>query len=231
MAVSTIRHDEVVPEKIRRAPVTVIGVGAIGSRVGASLIELGMQRVTFIDFDHIELHNLANQIFNYEDLGLSKVEGMMNFFKAKTGHDPDDEYVFLEAKLEKDTSVVRYVRGTVFLLVDSMEQRKTIVEDILENNVNVRTVIDVRMASTHGNVLTFDPHDPDEVQGWKDTLIDDDAAEVSACGTSLTVGPTAAIFANIAVWQMINSRQAAGAVSPKINGFLVPNIFASENLK
>lgn len=229
--VSTIRHDEVFPRPYRNYQMTIIGAGAIGSRIFASLVELGMKRVTVIDFDDVESHNLANQIFMNRDIGRPKVAGCLNFYRDKTGNAPDDNYKFLIDKVGEGRTVDEEVKGIVFLAVDSMEQRRAIIDKVVRGNTAVLRVIEVRMAASHGNVLNFNPHDPKELEGWIGTLVNDDEAEESACGSSLTVGPTAAILSNIAVWQMMSSLQAPEAVDPKVNIFLVPTIVATEQLK
>jgi len=228
MGISTIRHDEIFPAKFRRRPITIIGAGAIGSRIFAALVELGMEKVTIVDFDNVEPHNLANQIFLHRDIGDPKVAGCWEFYKDKTGHEPDENYHFIEGRVPEDFN---QLKGIVFLVVDSMEQRRAIFDTAILDNTDVTAVIEVRMAASHGNILTFNPHDGDEIDGWINTLIDDDKAEASACGSSLTVGTTASILANTAVWQMMNLLQAPAAVEPKINAFLVPVTYATEQLK
>lgn len=193
----TTRHAQIIdPYKIN-PPITIIGCGAIGSRVFMALVELGMTRITCIDFDHVEPHNLANQAFLDKHIGQPKVHGLKDLYELKTGRPTPDTMLFGNLRLPHDDVTPE---GIVFLAVDSFAARLEIARTFMPENVF--RVFDFRMASTHGNVLSFSPGSATE--RWMETLGDDDEAEVSACGTSISVGPTASLIANIGVWQFIN---------------------------
>lgn len=219
---STIRHHEIFNPQENDTRIDIVGAGAIGSRVFASLAELGLTNINTYDFDTVEPHNIANQIFNHSDIGSLKVDGLRRWYQNKLGTNPPTTMHFVNEYVDKNTPLA----GTVFLLVDSMEQRKAIFNHCLANNPNIYRVIDVRMAATHGNVFMFHPHS-DEADRWADSLIDDNDAEVSACGSPFSVGPTAAILANIAVWQYIHAKTNVEAVDPIINIFLKPLAIAT----
>ena len=221
---STVRHDEVFPPRLHHLPINIIGAGAIGSRVFAALFELGLDTISTFDFDDVEAHNLANQIYGNADVGTRKVTALAHWAETKLDvRRLPDTLHFRDKRVERGTELI----GTVFLLVDSMEQRRKIFEECIVDNYNVPRVIDVRMASTHGNVFTFNPHSQGEQ--WLATLIDDDQAEVSACGTSLTVGTTASILSNIAVWQFMHSVTNPEARDDIINVFLKPLTIATSS--
>jgi hypothetical protein len=62
------------------------------------------------------------------------------------------------------------------------------------------------MGSTHGTVFSINPFDEKDRKAWYSTLVDDtdeDLIELSPCGTTLSVGTTASLIANYAVWQMM----------------------------
>lgn len=50
-----------------RVRVGVIGLGSVGSLVAESLSRVGMQRLTYIDFDHVEIRNLDRTLGATED--------------------------------------------------------------------------------------------------------------------------------------------------------------------
>ena len=64
-------------------------------------------------------------------------------------------------------------------------------------------MIETRMGADQGRVYTVNPTRPAQVKGWEETLYDDDFAEVSACGSTISVGPTAEYLSGLAVWQLI----------------------------
>lgn len=195
---SIIRHQEIFDPAKHEIPVTIIGAGATGSRVFEALVNLGVRDITVFDFDTVEEHNLANQLFVKEDISEPKVDGLVRWFKRKTGGSPPPSINLRQHKVTNETPKEQ-IGGIVFLLTDTMASREEIYEHCLKDNIQVISVIETRMASAYGDVYTFDPN----LQGeqWKKTLIKDDEAEVSTCGSSISVGSTASVIANWAVWQ------------------------------
>lgn len=203
MSISTIRHDMIFnASKFKNMPINIIGVGATGSRIWLSLVELGLTNIKVFDFDYVEPHNLANQIYLTSHVGQSKVDGLKDYYKMKTGMNPPKEMEFFEEKIQKDSDFT--IEGVLFLLTDTMESRKEIYDNFIEGNNRLLHVIETRMASSYGNVNTFDPYDSVQCERWVGSLINDEDAEVSPCGASISVGPTASIIANMAVWQFIH---------------------------
>jgi molybdopterin-synthase adenylyltransferase len=48
--------------KLKNAHIVLFGLGGIGSNIALALAELGVGRITAIDFDRVELHNLNRQV-------------------------------------------------------------------------------------------------------------------------------------------------------------------------
>lgn len=210
------RHKDVIDTSKIKTPIHIIGAGATGSRLFASLVELGFTDISIYDFDEVENHNLANQLFLYEDIGKLKVEALRDWARAKLGHELEG-LNFIDAALPDSNYPLA---GTVFLLTDTMTSRREIYDACLKDNFEVYRVIETRMASSYGNIYMFNPHvDGDK---WLETLIDDDDAETSACGTSISVGSTASIIANMAVWQFKLALTDPVAAENKIDIFLKP---------
>ena len=221
MTINTARHkDYFDPFKHRITPITIIGAGATGSRVFEALINLGLTDITVYDPDVIESHNLANQLYINDEVGIAKVSGLFNWEELNTGVARDRKY-FQQKRVEGNMK--SEVKGIVFLLTDTMSSRKEIWENSLRFNSQVSLVIETRMSLTHGNVMMFNPQDAKESKQWVDTLIDDDAptTDVSLCGTALTIGTTACIIANLAVNQMIHHMRGDDP-DPVIEVFLEP---------
>jgi molybdopterin/thiamine biosynthesis adenylyltransferase len=219
MGISTIRHDEVFPVHKYDYPVTVIGVGAIGSRVGMALVELGLTKLTFIDFDEVEAHNLANQAFMDCHIGVSKVYAMEDLVRMKLGYVPDT-MTFLQEKVTPESQTINH--GTVFMCVDSIEARRMLIEKFKQDD-STFNVFDTRMASTHGNVVYVNMIDELSTRKYfKNLPENDDNTELSACGSTLTVGTTASLIANLAVWQFMHLRHEPAAMEENIEIFFKP---------
>ena len=223
MAISTIRHESIINPRIDNPPFTIVGCGAVGSRIFMSLIELGMTRIRCIDFDYVEPHNLANQAFMHEHVGMNKGEALQFLYETKTG-EPCPSTITAHIAHIPDPAI--HLDGILFLIVDSFASRREIIESLTAPLPYY--VIDTRMASTHGNAIGFSPSDPQQVEAYLATLGDDDTAEQSACGTSITVGPTASIIANLAVWHAINFIVDPGANDPWLEVFTKPAMLTTK---
>lgn len=60
--------------KLARTRVTVCGAGAIGSNLVDNLVRQGFRRITVIDFDRVEVHNVGTQTYAESDAGVHKVD-------------------------------------------------------------------------------------------------------------------------------------------------------------
>lgn len=207
------------PAPHKKIPVHIIGVGATGSRVFMALVELGVTNIHVHDFDIVEAHNLANQIYNASDVGKLKVDACKDAYKLKTGQEPPASMTFNSGAVPNDNVKIE---GIVFLLTDTMASRREIYNSCLKKNEDIFCVIETRMASSYGNILVFEPFIGKQGDKWEATLTDDAVAEVSACGTSISVGVTASIIANMAVWQFIHYLTDAAAVDTYSNIYLKP---------
>lgn len=213
-AINIMRHESVFNPSEHPYPIHIIGAGATGSRVFAALVELGMVNIHVYDPDVVEDHNLANQIYMVRDIGKPKVHGCAEFALAKLGS-PHESMMFHERTVTETFIRAGNVQGgIVFLLTDTMASRREIVNTLAsrcfgttEQQITAPIlIIETRMASTHGAVLSLNPFDKNAHKRWLSTLVDDsntDAIELSPCGTSLSVGTTASLIANYAVWQMM----------------------------
>lgn len=222
--ISITRHMSIFnPIDFHEIPIHIIGCGATGSRIFMSLVELGCTNITCYDFDNVEAHNLANQAFIYEHIGVPKVDALQHLYTLKTGAESPDTMHFINACVGKLNPFK--LDGIVFLLTDTMASRKEIYEECI--TADVQCLIETRMASTHGNVFCVEPT---QFPTWFSTLGDDEHMEVSPCGTSISVGPTANIIANLAVWQMIAFLTDPLGKTPRSDIYLKPLIVITEDL-
>lgn len=194
--VDPLRHRSVFsPDKFGCRQIDVIGAGATGSRIAMELAKLGVQNLHVWDFDEVEEHNIANQVFGVGDIGKSKVEALAERIENDTG-------LKIEAHNEEVTG--RHILGSiVFLLTDTMSSRKAIWEGALRYKPAVNAVIETRMGRDEGRVYTLSPTSPPEIELWESTLCEDEEASDSLCGARVTVGPTAVLVTAYAIWAFI----------------------------
>jgi len=191
-------------------PVHVIGAGATGSWITMLLAKLGIKDITVWDFDTVGEHNLPNQLFresysygteddfaNREsDIGENKAAAIADVAFDFTGID-------IKSKSTKVDGDTRGLEGIVFVLTDTMASRKEIWENCLMMNPNVKMVVETRMGLRDGRIYAVNPMNFDHVTEYEKTLYSDEDAEVSACGVSQSIAPTATFIASLAVWNVI----------------------------
>lgn len=62
--------------KLGQLCLTMGGAGAVGSHLVDNLARQGVRRLTVIDFDRVESHNIGTQIYTEGDVGAFKVEAL-----------------------------------------------------------------------------------------------------------------------------------------------------------
>lgn len=191
-------------------PVHIIGVGATGSFVALQLAKMGVRDLHVWDFDVIEEHNIANQVYGLNDIGKLKVDALAEMIKLQTGLE-------ITTHDEKVTASHKHsLRGVVFVLTDSMSSRKDIFS-ALKFNPMISLVVETRMSIDCGRIYTINPMRAQEVLPYEKTFYDDSEAEVSFCGSSLSIVNSAMNIASYAVWSIVKDFKAL----PQTNELLI----------
>jgi len=139
------RQADIVPRKrILECTATVIGVGAIGRQVAIQLTAIGVPHIQLVDFDHIDLSNLATQGYMQNELNQPKVDATAEYCR-RINHDLQVEVVF--DKFKRTTPV----GNSVFCCVDSIVTRKHIWDAVKDD---VEFFVDGRMSAEVLRVIT-----------------------------------------------------------------------------
>lgn len=143
-------------------PITLVGVGGVGSRVAEGLVRLGcgthLSPIKMFDPDTFEEKNIKNQLVTPQYVGEKKVLAVALQLWA------------INPKLYLDTTdceVNRHIKlntPIVFLCLDSMAARREIIEHCL--GPTVRCVIETRMDSEAGISFCFDPRIIRHREAW-----------------------------------------------------------------
>ncbi len=184
------------PEK-DDARIHIVGCGSVGSTVAENLARCGVTKMTLWDFDKVEPHNIANQMFRQQDVGKLKVDALKDIL---TDINPE---IADHIELKPDGWKGRLMSGYIVLAVDSIELRRQIVEQHMDSPY-VKAMFDVR------TLLTGAQHYAaawDDLKMKKDFLASmqfshDEAAEetpVSACGVTLGVATTVRLISALCV--------------------------------
>jgi molybdopterin/thiamine biosynthesis adenylyltransferase len=212
------RHSELFDAEKFDDAVTVIGAGATGSWLVLQLANLGITNITVYDFDTVEEHNVPNQLYGLTDIGKPKVQALYEYIKEQTG-------LVIKGKNEKYEK--QRLGGYVFLMVDSMAERKRIYEESIKMKRAVKLLVEPRMGLDVGRIYNVDPVDLTQLEWYEDTYYSDDEAEVSACGTSMTVITTAMAVASFCARQLINHVDGTPLHNEILLDFKFNNLFTA----
>lgn len=196
--IDATRHSDIFdPGVFGDRRVDVIGTGATGSKVALAVAKLGVRNLHVWDFDQVEPHNLANQAFAERHLGMNKAEAAAQVVYEATGWP-----VTAHAKAYEGEPLGEFV----FALPDSMAARR-LVFDSLRFSMTAKRVFESRLGVGEGQLYNYVPTDPADRTRYEATLFSDDEANVpvSACGTTISVGPTGDVLVGMMVWQFIQA--------------------------
>jgi hypothetical protein len=163
--------DVLPPSKIREA-ITIVGAGAIGSFTALALSKMGFRKLTLLDPDVVQPHNLPVQFFGESDLGTPKVEAskklLENFGKVRV------------KAVQRTVGRRSSLKGLTIVAVDNMDARKTIWEG-LKGNIQVPLLIEARMGLEVLRVYAVRPFDPEDASFYENTLYSSQEAVREPC--------------------------------------------------
>lgn len=200
-------HPESVKERIH-----IIGCGAIGSTVAEMLARYGLTKISLYDFDVVESHNIANQLFTTEDLHMSKVDAVARML---TRINPD---IQSDLKIFKQGYDSQRLSGYVILCVDNIDLRRKIAEANREN-LYVKAMFDFRMRLTDAQHYAAEWSDQRAVEAFLNSMAfsHEEAQQetpVSACNMTLSSVATVRMIVSAGVANLIN--YAKGGVLKKM---------------
>lgn len=188
------------PEKVD-GECHVIGCGSIGSNVAEQLARYGIENIVLYDFDIVESHNIANQLYTEEDIGKPKTEALLDILTKINPRLKNTVIIEEEYKAQKLTDYV-------FMCVDSVEVRNQIVDNNM-NNPMIKAIFDFRTTLLEGQCYYADWTKKRHKESLKESLnfTHEEALEntpVSACGFTLSVAPVVKITALMGIANFTN---------------------------
>jgi sulfur carrier protein ThiS adenylyltransferase len=186
-----IRQQELFSEQ--GVNVAVVGVGAVGRNVVLQLTAMGVKNITIVDFDAVEVENLAAQGFYEGDLEKSKVEAVKDAAAL----------INSEVTIHTRNGLYRpeFIEGAdvVFCCLDSMEGRQKIFKEECQR---ARLILDSRMSGEYFEIIRIDPSKKSDLDYYMTTLFKDSEAYQERC-TSKTTIYCASITAGFLISEMV----------------------------
>lgn len=167
--------------------VHIVGTGSIGATVAENIARLGVKRFVLWDFDVVEAHNIANQIFVQDQIGMLKIEALKDILLSIN---PDIQ----EIEMHPEGWNGELLDGFVFMAVDKIGIRRDIVQKN-KLNKNIRAMFDFRTGLTDAQHYAADWSSREQRENLLKTMnfSEEDAKKatpVSACNVDLSVCPT-----------------------------------------
>ena len=180
----------------------IIGCGSVGSTVAELLTRLGVTKFVLYDFDIVESHNLANQMFIHKDIKTEKVDAVKRII---TEINPDAEPTI---EICREGYNDQKLNGYVFLCVDNIDLRREICQKHRMNRM-IKAVFDFRTRledAQHYAANWADMKQVDNLIKTMDFSHDEAhaATPVTACGTELGVAPTVWVVCSLGVCNFMN---------------------------
>lgn len=202
---NTDKHRDVFNPIEHNDRIHILGCGAVGSTVTELLVRLGLTKITLWDFDVVNPHNVANQMFTHADIGKPKVTALYQHMLAIN---PE---AVLDMVMHCEAYKVQPLSGWIFVNIDDIDQCREVIK-IHRFNPNVKGFLDFRLGLMDGQHYAA----VSQTQGDVDRLLatmDFTHAEakvntpVSACGSSLNVVPGVRLICSLGIGNFMNILQ------------------------
>lgn len=165
-------------------------MGALGSTIANLLYRSGFN-LEIWDHDTVGDHNLVNQLFYADQIGMNKAEAVAE--TLRTIDDAKDRIIVHPRKCA-DNEVLR---GVVILAADSMNFCKAMARNLIGT---ASLVIEGRMGAANGKIYVADYSRLDQAQRLVDSFFDDndpdiDEMSVGLCGSKTAISPIVSVTA------------------------------------
>jgi len=134
---SRLHHEEIyrggeAMKKLADGAVHICGAGALGSNIAVNLARIGVRKLTVIDRDRVEQHNIGTQVYAQDDVGGRKAEILRNILCRELGLD-----VQAHAQELTDKNIAKLLKGAQLVLdtFDNTQSRQLIADYCRANNI------------------------------------------------------------------------------------------------
>jgi molybdopterin/thiamine biosynthesis adenylyltransferase len=110
----------------------ICGAGAIGSNMAVNLVRMGVSKLTLVDKDRVEEHNIGTQVYGVDDIGGMKSDILRNLIYREVG----EEIVSLPQELT-EKNAIKLLRGNDLIV------------DAFDNSVSRKVVFDISNQSNY----------------------------------------------------------------------------------
>ena len=186
----------------RAKPVTVIGIGSVGSQLALTLAKEGCADITIWDGDEVASHNIPMSEYRISDLMCPKTYALTEIVEAATG-----TRIVANRRMYDGAPL----KNSVVACVDTMEARQLIWSKVKQNPF-VDIFVDTRTAEEYIEVFAIRPCQPEDIEYYEHFLYPSAMANRAMCGLhgAKHISGTAANAACAALtewWQSLTTKR------------------------
>lgn len=154
--------------------VTIVGAGGIGSPLALQLSMLGVRRITVIDKDKVERHNLNTTVYTPNHVGQPKVMALKDVLRF---HGYGAKYIGLSKMIVHGDQIP--ITDILMSAVDSMHARDILIQAAIDKKIPL--FIDGRIGGEYLRVYTIQPHVTTDRKFYTSTLVNDNIMAPLPC--------------------------------------------------
>lgn len=146
-------------DKIKNLNTLLIGIGGVGGYTLEALVRMGVENITIVDYDFIDITNLNRQIITTnENIGNSKV---LEAKKRAQSINPNINITTIDENINKDNYLSLFQTHYDFVIdaCDTITTKLLLIEYCIQNNVKI--------ISCMGTGNRFDPTKLEITNIWK----------------------------------------------------------------
>jgi len=182
MQISYLRQLDIIdPEKFS-GRIRIIGCGGIGSPTAIILAKMGFKRFVLMDDDTVEPHNLPNQFFPVEALGMLKVEALAIQILQ---FNPDVEIEVVPERFTDDFKWPHPTPREIAIVATDTLKSRACVWWRCKNKPHIELYLDARMAAEQFEVHAVRPADLSDQRRYEATLFQGRAPDSDRGGREL----------------------------------------------
>ena len=137
-------------EKLHSTKVLIVGVGGVGGECSLSLIRSGIENITIIDFDEVDITNLNRQVVAFHStIGQKKVDVLESIIKDINPNCVVNKYDLFLTKDNIKEILDKENPDFIIDCCDSKDTKKAIIKESLNRNI--------KFISSMGTGNKFDP--------------------------------------------------------------------------
>ena len=157
----------------------IVGCGAVGSHIALFLAKMGWGEFELWDFDRVATHNLPNQAYDVEHIGMPKVEALASVLRR---FNPDIKVIAHNDRFTKDVKFETF--GPLILATDSFKSRLLVAEFALHNPY-VTHIFETRLGFDFGATAIINNMVEEEITNFVSSLGDDTKVSELPCNEKI----------------------------------------------